>query len=123
MACVAAIQNVWISGLGRFSNILVKSFRRFDLFLSRPRLEWKIVYPFRCGRWTTYSSFPDMKANVWQLLADGLEQVLIVLISKLLAGRTKSQDCAVKKLRLSSMDIVSLERNIEDAARWAVVNR
>ena len=27
-----------------------------------------------------------MKANVWQLLADGLEQVLIVLISELLAG-------------------------------------
>ena len=28
------------------------------------------------------------------------------------------QEHAVKKLRLSSMDIVSLERNIEEAARW-----
>ena len=51
-----------------------------------PGLACKIVYPFRCGRWTTYSSFPDMKANVWQLLADGVEQVLMVLISVRLAG-------------------------------------
>ena len=58
--CVAAIQNVWISGLGRFKSFKYKQYKYLLL---------------RCGKWTTYSSFPDMKANVWQLLADRLEKV------------------------------------------------
>ena len=96
----------------------------------------------RCGKWTTYSTFPNMKANIWQLLADRLVQVTLYfpqitstnvpitsagkfLTDFLKVGRNMwkgdhfpcGQEHAVKKLRLSSMDIVSLERNIEEAAR------
>ena len=39
-----------------------------------------------------------MKANVWQLLADGLEQVLIVLISELLANLCVAGLCSEEAL-------------------------
>ena len=69
-SCVSQVRSVWLSSLGK------------------------------CGTYTTYTAFPDMKGNVWDCLSEELSK----------------EDKTIEKLKLTMVDNVSFTRNIGAAS-------